>query len=161
MFAFIRAGALIGALISAGAAFGDDAVPNGTKELEGKWKIISGVSNGKTLPERSGLGAYIVFQADQATGIDKDGKHKTLEFRVKKTLSPHQLDFLRDGKVWMQGIYGFKGKELLIGFSTPGNPRPKDLDSAKQDPRMALFRLIPAEPAKKHKQEDKDQRPEQ
>jgi uncharacterized protein (TIGR03067 family) len=99
------------------------------KKLEGTWKLVSGVNNGKELGDKTVKGARLVIEGDRHTvKVGRNtykGTHKLNMSKSPKTIDISDTEGPFKGKTVL-GIYELDGDEFKICYAPPGKPRPKD-----------------------------------
>jgi uncharacterized protein (TIGR03067 family) len=101
--------------------------------LQGTWKVVSLVNDGKEVPADKIRGARLTFEGDRYTlKGGEEGFRGT--FKLDASQKPRRIDttFLAEddrekGKAW--GIYELDGKRLRITWSQESGNRPREFAS--------------------------------
>jgi uncharacterized protein (TIGR03067 family) len=108
---------------------GDDGKPSekDLKLLNGTWKVVSMVHNGKDIPNAEDHG--ITFDGENVTIKEPNGGSKGKCTRLDPTKDPKEIDLTPDGGgKKLQGIYELKGDELKLCL-TRSDERPSRFES--------------------------------
>jgi len=105
------------------------------EKLQGTWQLVSGVVDGKKLPDKEVKNTQIIikdntFVLPNASGVGTSPKGT---FIINPNSDPKQVDSTATdgpnvGKVSL-GIYEFEGDSQKTCFGTPGGARPTELSS--------------------------------
>jgi uncharacterized protein (TIGR03067 family) len=124
----------VGLLIAADAPK-DDAAKE-LKSLEGSWKLVSGESNGETIPDEALKASNLTVKGDKYTAKLGDQNHEGT-IKLDPTKKPKAMD-ATDGDNTVLGIYELKGDEFKICIAPPGKDRPTEF-SAKAGSEQILM----------------------
>ena len=121
-------------VVLAGAPFvtADDAEKRGT-EVDGTWKLIKYIENGKPREDIVKQN-YLIVRKDGVQEITKDGKpFSKSKFKVDPSKTPKHIDFLGDPGAL--GAYEIKGGEMRLALRADPekqkSERPGDLKEAE------------------------------
>jgi uncharacterized protein (TIGR03067 family) len=128
-------------LLPAAMLLADDAI-KGDKGLEGEWKPISAVRDGKESPPLPD-GSLATFKADEIMMKTGDRDY-TVSIKVDAGKTPKTIDLTpadgpKKGET-IKGIYEIKGDELHVCTAEPGKDRPTEF-SSKQGSNWSLMTL--------------------
>jgi len=108
-------------------ADGKDDAKNDQKQLQGKWKLTSGVIDGNEIPKNQ-IKGHLVFDKDKYSYATGDGEKGSGTFKIDPSKNPKHLDSVpADGPVQgqtVQQIYEIDGDNLKICLALPGTDRP-------------------------------------
>ncbi|HZT81083.1 MAG TPA: TIGR03067 domain-containing protein [Gemmataceae bacterium] len=137
------------ALILAAALFAaaddkpkDDASAKDVKALQGRWKAVSGVEDGKDFDKETAEALELIVEGDKYTLKVKgeELEQGTLKLDAGKKPKAADIDIAKGedkGKKQL-GVYELSGDTFKLCVSRPGKERPKDL-SAKKGSGHSLF----------------------
>jgi uncharacterized protein (TIGR03067 family) len=103
------------------AAQADDA-----KEIQGTWKIVSAVAEGK--PETAPVMTFAIG-GGKMTPVNGPQSGESGEYRLDSTALPKAIDIIEPGAKIARGIYTLAGDDLKICVAKPGDPRPAKFES--------------------------------
>jgi uncharacterized protein (TIGR03067 family) len=106
-------------------------------ELEGEWRMIAGIMNGKAMDESMVKWVKRVTHGTETAVHAGPQVMMKAEFTSDPSQSPKTIDYLNTagahkGKK-QQGIYELRGDELKVCIAAPGAPRPTKLESTPGD----------------------------
>lgn len=140
---------LFGLLLAAAprAAWSDDqpAAPAAKADkdaIQGIWKLVSAVHDGKTIDKPEGADALkIRFEGDRSYQVKGEEKVDPAEFKLDSDKSPKQIDLIPSegpdkGKT-MKGIYELAGDKLKLCIA--GADRPADFKAGEKDQAVLNF----------------------
>ncbi|HOX88979.1 MAG TPA: TIGR03067 domain-containing protein [Burkholderiaceae bacterium] len=132
--------------LAACAAPGPDARREAVvRSLEGRWQLVSEVSNGKSLPEDFVRRVNVSIR-DGHHSVIIDGKTVLHEipFEFDAAADPMtSIDRLPDGREIL-GIFRVDGDALVSCVGAPGRPRPTDFTApAGSGQVLRVFRRLP------------------
>ncbi len=99
--------------------------------LQGTWKLVSAMQDGKALPEEKVKKTTIVFKDDtfRFPGSAEYATSRAGTIKVDATRTPKQMDAISTEKEVMSGIYELNGDDYKVCFAPVGKPRPDELAS--------------------------------
>lgn len=103
------------------------------EKLQGTWKVVAVVRNGKKQAEEAGKERKMTFKGDEVTLRDGN-KEAQATCKVDANKEPKTIDLILKGEETkpIQGIYTLDGDDLKIAAPTePGKERPKDFAGGK------------------------------
>ena len=109
----------------------DETAP-GVPELQGEWKMVSCMQDGKPLDPSFVKMARRVFQGNGTTLFAGPQQYMKSSFGVDSAQIPHAIDY-HDQK--QQGIYEVDGRTLRTSMAQAGAPRPSDFTATAGDGR--------------------------
>jgi uncharacterized protein (TIGR03067 family) len=123
---------LVGLAFVVGVA-AQDAAKEELKRLDGVWRIVSVVSDGKKTPEDAIKGMSVVLSGDTYTvKVDEKqvekGTQKVDPTKKPKTIDINILEGEDKGKSQL-GIYELDGDTLKMCFAAAGQARPTEFSS--------------------------------
>ena len=137
----------------AAQAADDDAVKEGLKQLEGKWKVTSCLKDGEELEAVINLGVQFSFKGDalDVTGREPSFTPQQRVIRIDVSTKPKLLDVaekteeFKGGDKVIEGLYALDGDTLKWCFAMEGDQpakgkRPAALESKAGD-GVLLFTL--------------------
>jgi uncharacterized protein (TIGR03067 family) len=98
-------------------------------ELEGEWRMVSGIFDGKPMDESFLKWVKRVTQGNVTTVLAGPNVMLKAEFTIDSSKSPKTIDYLDKGK-GQHGIYEFEGDVLKIYMAAAGSPRPTGFGAA-------------------------------
>jgi uncharacterized protein (TIGR03067 family) len=113
---------------SASVVAGGDAKAD-LKKLTGTWSIVSAQKGGGELPANELKELRLIFNGDKLSARFGE-KSKDGTFKIDPSKKPKQIDITLMDKT-AEGIYRFKGDNLELCLSEPGEPRPTEFKSAE------------------------------
>jgi uncharacterized protein (TIGR03067 family) len=111
--------------------------PKGDKNdlvrLQGTWKVVSMIDDGKEAPPEKIKGARLIFESDRYALRGGEESFRG-SFRIEPGKKPGQIDTTfvnEDGKETgrARGIYELDGKKLRVAWRHKGEGRPAELAS--------------------------------
>jgi uncharacterized protein (TIGR03067 family) len=133
-----RAGAVKVKPKKASAKSEPEAAPAaGASEIEGEWRMLSGVMNGAAMDESTMQWVRRVNAGDVSTVLAGPQTMLKVRFTLDHSQSPGWIDYVNlygpnKGKE-QQGIFALKKGVLTICVAQPGASRPREFHSAKGD----------------------------
>lgn len=109
----------------------DEDAP-GVPELQGEWKMVSCMQDGKPLDGRFVKVARREFKGNGTTLFAGAQQFMKSSFSVDDARTPHAIDY-HDQK--QQGIYQVDGTKLRTSMTQAGSPRPDDFSATPGDGR--------------------------
>lgn len=99
--------------------------------LQGTWKLVSAMQDGKALPEEKVKKTTIVFKDDtfRFPGSAEYATSRQGTIKIDATKTPRQMDAISTEKEVMAGIYELNGDNYKVCFAPVGKPRPDELTS--------------------------------
>ena len=127
-------------LLQTAAATKDEAIKKDKDQLQGKWAIISVVSDGKRADVTKMVGAMIIFKDNKAIGKGvRLTRGNEAPFKLDPTQKPKIIDFIHDDGAVTPGIYELDGDKLKICNNTPKFPRPKTFESKEGSGQVLII----------------------
>jgi uncharacterized protein (TIGR03067 family) len=114
------------------------------KALQGSWKMLEAISEGKPLPKEMIKGAVLTFKGDRVQ-VTFLGDTATGTFKLDPTKKPRTIDLVigRDRRV---GIYAIEGNKLKLCMVPEGKDkdgkvldRPTSFQSTEENRRELLI----------------------
>ena len=107
---------------------------NSKKDLEGlqgTWKLVSAMQDGKALPDDEVKKSTIVIKDDafHFPGLAEDATSRSGTIKVDATKRPKHMDTISTEKEVMLGIYELEGDGYRVCFAPVGKPRPSEFAS--------------------------------
>ncbi len=116
-----------------------------TKAIQGRWKIVTVLENGKTLTEQE-IATHMV--ADGSFTVDglvinllPPGQFtpKSIPFVLNSTTEPKSIDLMGTTKIGSKGIYLLSGDSLMLSLPSPTqNIRPTDFGNTPGSGRVLI-----------------------
>jgi uncharacterized protein (TIGR03067 family) len=116
-----------------------------TKAMQGRWKIVTVLENGKTLTEQE-IATHMV--ADGSFTVDglvinllPPGQFtpKAIPFVLNSTTEPKSIDLMGTTKIGSKGIYLLSGDSLMLSLPSPTqNIRPTDFGNTPGSGRVLI-----------------------
>ena len=130
---------VIGVLILAGAAAGQEAVKKEMAQLEGEWSMVSGEANGVAMPEEAVKSGKRVAKDGETTIAFGGQVYFRAKFRIDPAKKPKAIDYTMTegqtkGKTHL-GIYELDGDTLKFCFAAPGKDRPTEFTAKEGSER--------------------------
>jgi uncharacterized protein (TIGR03067 family) len=97
---------------------------NVQEQIQGTWRLMSAVRDGKTTPEDIAVHIRLVFDGDKLLTRNKD-RVTEAKFRLDPDKKPSEIDLDMDGQVG-HGIYVLQGDSLKIVHGEVGDARPTE-----------------------------------
>jgi uncharacterized protein (TIGR03067 family) len=99
--------------------------------MQGTWKLVSAVEDGKALPEDKVKQTKIVIKGNtfRFPGLAEDATSRAGTFKLDETTTPKQMDAISTDKEVMLGIYALEENGYKVCFAPAGKPRPTDFGS--------------------------------
>jgi uncharacterized protein (TIGR03067 family) len=120
-----------GLLVAAGGK--DDAASADVKKLQGTWRLVSGVNDGKKLGAKAIEGSRLTIEGNKHTvevgGKTYKGTHKLGADKKPKTIDITDTEGPFKGRKVL-GIYEVDGDEFRICYHPAGKERPKDFTAS-------------------------------
>src|SRR5262245_59753135 len=109
----------------------DAASKKDLEGLQGTWKLVSAVRDGKALPDDKVKQTTIVIKDDafRFPELAEDATSREGTFKLAATKTPKQMDTISTKKEVMLGIYELDGDRHKVCFAPAGKPRPSEFDS--------------------------------
>jgi uncharacterized protein (TIGR03067 family) len=137
--AFLLAVALI--LISPVRAADEDAAKRDLAQLQGEWRMTSGVADGNRIPDPMLANSKRICKGDQLTAIVGGQLVMKAKITLDPSNTPKAIDYdVTDGPnkgKKLLGIYEVTGDTFKSCFAAPGEPRPADFVSNPGDKRTS------------------------
>lgn len=107
----------------------DSADPASRKDIEGlqgTWKLVSALQDGKALPEDKVKRTRIVIKGEtfRFPELAEDATSRAGTIRLDATKRPKHMDAVSTDKEVMLGIYELDGDDYKVCFAPAGRPRP-------------------------------------
>jgi uncharacterized protein (TIGR03067 family) len=124
----------------------DDDKKN-NEPFQGKWKFVSIVANGTTVPSDQFEKAVVTITGNKRVLKDGDEVKSVATYKVDPTKTPKTIDIsvsegILKGKN-MKGIYEFSGDTVTINVTLDGDERPTDFSSKADSGRLLqVFRRM-------------------
>ena len=101
------------------------------KGLQGTWKLLSAMKDGKALPEDEVKKTTIVFKDDtfRFPELAEFATSREGTIKLDATKKPKQMDAISTEKEVMLGIYELDGDRYKVCFAPAGKPRPSEFAS--------------------------------
>jgi uncharacterized protein (TIGR03067 family) len=108
-------------------------------EIEGGWRMVSAVFDGKPMPDDMVRWCTRTTRGDHTVVMAGPQMMLSARFALDPTKAPHAIDYVNlhgtaKGKTQL-GIYELDGDRLSICMSAPGKPRPRTFESSPRDGR--------------------------
>jgi uncharacterized protein (TIGR03067 family) len=137
---------LIGFLLSFGFVFavaGDDPIEKDRKILQGTWRVVSFVADGKEVAEEDAKKLLFINKADGSWSVESEGKEiSSGKSDIDPTKKPKTIDFLPTSGVFSgndyEGIYELSKDTRQICFAEKAKGRPTDFTSPTGSGRFLL-----------------------
>src|SRR5262245_34096818 len=99
--------------------------------LQGTWRLISAVEDGKSLDEDKVKQTTIVIKDDtfRFPQLAEDATSKAGTFKLDATKKPKQMDTVSTEKEVMHGIYELEGDNYKVCFAPVSKPGPSEFAS--------------------------------
>src|SRR4051794_3508030 len=109
----------------------DSASKKDLQGLQGTWKLVSAMQNGRALAEEKVKKTSIVFKGDTFLFPDlaEDATSRAGTIKIDATKKPRQMDAISTAKETMLGIYELDGDNYKVCFAPAGKPRPTEFGS--------------------------------
>ena len=109
----------------------DPASKKDLEELQGTWKLVSAMQDGKALPDAKVKKTTIVFNNDtfRFPELAEYATSRSGTIKIDATKTPKQMDAISTNKEVMLGIYQLNGDSYKVCFAPAGKPRPSELAS--------------------------------
>ena len=124
---------LVAALVAAGTAGSGDAAKKELQRLQGTWKVLKMLNEGKPAPAEMIAKTEVVLSGHKA--IVKTGERdETAIITVDPTKKPAAIDIRQEKeKGVLKGIYKLEKNRLTVCFAEkPDAPRPKEFTSTEE-----------------------------
>lgn len=127
----------LGMLITAASGLlfgGGDAANSSQKDLQqlqGTWKLVSALHDGKALADDKAKQTTIVFKGKTFLFPEsaENATSKSGTIKIDASKRPKQMDAISTDKVVMLGIYELNGNSYKVCFAPAGKVRPTELSS--------------------------------
>jgi uncharacterized protein (TIGR03067 family) len=119
-------GLLFGAANPQGPASAKDL-----EELQGTWKLVSAMQDGKALPDDKVKKTTIVFKHDtfHFPKLAEYATSRSGTIKLDATQKPKQMDAISTNKEVMLGISELSGDNYKVCFAPASKPRPREFTS--------------------------------
>ena len=109
----------------------DSATKEDLEGLQGTWRLLSAMEDGKSLPEDEVKQTTIVIKDDtfRFPHLAEDATSKAGTIKLDATKKPKQMDTVSTEKEVMLGIYELEGDGYTVCFAMVGKPRPSEFTS--------------------------------
>ena len=109
----------------------DSATKKDLEGLQGTWRLISAMEDGKSLAEDKVKQTTIVIKDDtfRFPQLAEDATSKAGTFKLDATKKPKQMDTVSTEKEVMLGTYELEGDSYKVCFAPVGKPRPSEFTS--------------------------------
>jgi uncharacterized protein (TIGR03067 family) len=109
----------------------DSATKKDLEALQGTWRLLSAMENGKSLAEDKVKQTTIVIKDDtfRFPHLAEDATSKAGAIKLDATKTPKQMDTVSTEKDIMLGIYELEGDGYKVCFAPVGKPRPNEFTS--------------------------------
>jgi uncharacterized protein (TIGR03067 family) len=109
----------------------DSATKKDFEGLQGTWRLISAMEDGKSLAEDKVKQTTIVIKDDTFSfpQLAEDATSKAGTIRLDATKKPKQMDTVSTEKEVMLGIYELERDGYKVCFAPVGKPRPSEFAS--------------------------------
>jgi uncharacterized protein (TIGR03067 family) len=99
--------------------------------LQGTWKLVSAMQDGKSLPDDTVKKTTIVFKdfTFLFPGSAQYATSRAGRIEIDATKKPKEMDAISTEKEVMLGIYELEGNSYKVCFAPAGKPRPSELAS--------------------------------
>ena len=118
-------------LLLAAANSQDPASKKDLEGLQGTWKLVSAMKDGKALPKSKVKKTTIVIKDDtfRFPELAEDATSREGTFKLDATKKPKQMDTTSTKKEVMLGIYELDRDRYKVCFAPAGKPRPSKFAS--------------------------------
>ena len=122
--------AVLGLLLGA-ANPQDPASAKDLEGLQGTWKLVSAMQDGKALPDDKVKKTTIVFKHDtfQFPELAEYATSRSGTIKLDARKKPKHMDAISTNKEVMLGIYELGGDSYKVCFAPAGKPRPSEFAS--------------------------------
>jgi uncharacterized protein (TIGR03067 family) len=115
------------------------AKPSDKERLQGLWRPVKPIVNGKTskLNDKTVRNTILIFDDDMAAVWDGKGP-----FTLKPDAMPKQLDIelhRKDQKELVKAIYRFEGDRLVVSWMKGTGERPPDFETGKEKGVLIIY----------------------
>lgn len=109
----------------------DPASTKDLKELQGTWKLVSAMQDGKALPDDKVKETTIVFKDDtfHFPELAEYATSRSGTIKLDAPKKPKHMDAISTNKEVMLGIYELNGDSYKVCFAPPGKPRLSEVAS--------------------------------
>jgi uncharacterized protein (TIGR03067 family) len=109
----------------------DSATKKDFQGLQGTWRLISAMADGKSLAEDKVKQTTIVIKEDsfRFPQLAEDATSRAGTLKLDATKTPKQMDTVSTEKEVMLGIYELEGNAYKVCFAPTGKPRPSEFAS--------------------------------
>jgi len=117
----------------------DDALKKDLAQLQGEWSMVSGVADGRPMPEEMLKQMKRICKGDETTTLMGGQLYFKAKITIDPSKSPKTIDYemtegFTKGKKQL-GIYEVDGDSFKSCFGKPGAERPTDFASKPGDGR--------------------------
>jgi uncharacterized protein (TIGR03067 family) len=111
------------------------------QKLQGTWKLVSAMQDGKPLPDEKVKQTTIVFQGDsfRFPGSAEYATSKEGTIKIDPTKKPKQMDATSTQGEVMLGIYDLSGDRYKVCFAPAGKARPAEFASKSGSGQILQF----------------------
>ena len=113
----------------------DAASSSDLQALQGPWKLVSAMRNGKPLTKETVKKTKIIFKKDTFR-FPKSAEYATSRegtIKIDATKTPKQMDATSPKNEVMHGIYELNGDNYKVCFAPVGKPRPTEFGSSAEN----------------------------
>ena len=119
----------------------DDALKKALAQLQGEWSMVSGVADGRPMPEEMLKQMKRICKGDETTTLMGGQLYFKAKITIDPSKSPKTIDYemtegFTKGKRQL-GIYEVDGDSFKSCFGKPGAERPTDFASKPGDGRTS------------------------
>ena len=111
--------------------------------MQGEWTMVSGSSDGQTIPEQMRKQMKRTCHGNEATTTVSGHVYIQAKISIDPTQKPKTIDFEMIGGVTkgqkQLGIYEVEGDTFKSSFAKPGGERPRDFTSQPGDGHTVTF----------------------
>ena len=109
----------------------DSATKKDLEGLQGTWRLLSAMEDGKSLAEDTVKQTTVVIKDHTFLfpHLAEDATSKAGTIKLDATKKPKQMDTVSSEKEVMLGIYELEGDGYRVCFAPVGKPRPSEFTS--------------------------------